>query len=144
MDAGEVPLTIFTLVGGVKFGLIALLVKELLSLTVSGSNPFGLLADFLACGSFLTACWLIYKDRTSFRIITFVTMVVIATLTRLLVVVPVNLLVLRLQFGTCPKEVMKMMVWILPFNGIKAIFTALCAYLLLPKLQKSLSKYFAG
>lgn len=138
MDFGEVPLLLIACIGDWKLGLTALAIKELLSLTVSGSNPFGLLADFMVCGAFIFVTAKVLKGNSK----PLVTLAAIScgALVRTIVGIPVNLIILRLQFGTNAADVLAQMVYILPFNLAKSFLGGASILYLLPRLKGPLSK----
>lgn len=138
IDFGEVPLLLFACIGDWKFGLFALLIKEFLSLTVSGSNAFGLIADFLVCGTFILVTCIVLNDSSKFS--KMLAAISIGALARLVICIPVNFVILRLQFGTGAADVFAQLVYILPFNLVKSFLGGACILHLVPRLKSPLSK----
>jgi len=138
MDFGEVPLLLFACIGDWKYGLFALLIKELLSLTISGSNIFGLIADFLVCGTFILVACKVLNDSS--KLAKMLAAISIGTLARLVICLPVNLVILKLQYGTGAAAVFAQLVYILPFNLVKSFLGGACILYLLPRLKSPLSK----
>lgn len=138
LDFGEVPLLLISTLGAPSVGLAALALKEVLSLVFSGSNVFGLLADFVACGTFLLICAKIYIRSPGY--VSMGLAVFASGMSRMLVSVPVNLVVLKLQFGSGPASVLSQLIYILPFNFIKCVLGGLCVALLYPRLEKPFQK----
>lgn len=138
MDFGEAPLLLFSCIGDWKLGLTALLVKELLSLTVSGSNAFGLIADFIVCGTFILVTSKVLKDSSKFS--RMLAAISIGAMARIIVSIPVNLVILRLQFGTNAADVFAQLVYILPFNLVKSFLGGASILYLLPRLKGPLAK----
>ena len=66
----------------------------------------------------------------------------IAAVVRVLAAIPLNLLILPLQFGTPISGVWTQMGILLPFNALKALLDAACVFFLLPCLRKPLTKAF--
>ena len=96
MDLGEIPLLLAAMVLPGFSGLTALLVKEMLSFLIFGTNLYSLTADFLACGCFL------------------------------LVFTLLNLVILQLQYGSSIETIWAQMPFIVPFNGLKCVLDAVC------------------
>jgi riboflavin transporter FmnP len=133
LDFGETPLILLS-VFSVKYGLTALFMKELLSFTVSGSEILGLIADYVACGTFISVFGLMARAEVSAKKMAFAAC--IGSLARSVAVVPVNLIILRLQFGTDAPAVMAQMPLITIFNLLKCGLGSICAIFLYPKLKR--------
>lgn len=142
MDFGEVPLLLAAVFAGPAPALGALFLKELLSFLIYGSNPFALMADFAACGCFLAVFHAVCAGRKGPG--ARYAGILLGAAVRMLFAIPVNLIVLKLQYGMPPDAVMAMMVYILPFNLVKCIADGICAGLLYPRLEKPLEKHFDG
>jgi coenzyme F420-0:L-glutamate ligase/coenzyme F420-1:gamma-L-glutamate ligase len=133
LDFGETPLILMSLFS-VKYGIAALLMKELLSFTVSGSNILGLIADFAACGTFISVFGLTARGKITARKMAFAAC--IGSLARSAAVIPVNLVILRLQFGTDAPAVIAQLPLIIVFNLLKCGLGSVCAIFLYPKLRR--------
>lgn len=133
MDLGEVPLILVSVLFSPSISLAALFVKELLSFFLSGSNILGLAADFLVCGSFLMTFSLALRYKISLQTITAST--AIGATIRMLVAIPVNLVVLWLQYRTNAAGVWAQMPYILLFNLIKTTLDGVCFFFLYPRLS---------
>lgn len=133
-EFGEFPLILAGYLLSPLAGIFALGLKELLSLVFSGSNILGLLADFLISGSYLLVFSMFVRKNQALKGIVLAT--VIALLVRTIISIPVNILVLYLQFGTNIAGVLAQMPLIILFNIIKPTFNTGCFVLLYPKLKK--------
>lgn len=124
MDLGEIPLLLCVMLLPGWTGLIALLVKECLSFLLFGTNLFSLTADFLACGCFLAGFLLIYKPAPSLK--RFGVAVALASILRMLFSIPLNLVILQLQYGSTIEAIWMQIPYIVPFNGLKCLLDGLC------------------
>lgn len=124
MELGEVPLLFAALVLPGFCGLTALAVKELLSFLVFGTNLYGLTADFFACGCFILVFTLLRRENCPFRNFAFA--VGVASVARMLFSVPLNLVILQLQYGSSVETIWAQMIFIVPFNGLKCLLDAAC------------------
>lgn len=138
LDFGEIPLLLLAASGDLSLAFVGLLLKEILSLAISGSNIFGLLADFCACGSFLFVFGHVLQKRKDIRSITLATLV--GGVVRMVLSIPINLIILKLQFGTDAVGVWAQMPYILPFNLIKCLLGGACILYLYPRLHSFLIK----
>ena len=107
------------------------LVKCILYFLVHGGSPYGHLSDLLATCVFVgCATFLLEKMRSAKRthmILYCAAGAVAATL----VMIPANYIILHLQFGMDPAAVSASMIYIIPYNLIKAGLNsafALCLY----------------
>ncbi len=144
MHFGEVPLLLVMLLGPWKLAVCALLVKEALSFFISGSNIFGLFSDFVLVGAWLITARLVVgasKAPDSGKSVLLGTLAGAAV--RMLLSVPVNLLVLWLQFGTPADAVMLTMPYIFAFNLIKTLLSGACVALLYKRAGSALSEYLS-
>ena len=134
MDAGEIPLVITTCILSTWDGLAALLLKELLSFLLFGTNPFGLAADFLACGVFLLVFSLIIRGRISPKGL--LAGITAGALVRMAAAIPINLIILQLQYGSTAEAIWAQMIYIIPFNGLKCLLDGACLAVLFKQLQR--------
>lgn len=104
-----------------------------------GTNVFALTADFAACAVFWVHSPLLQKQFGTVRLLV---SFLIAAVVRVLAAIPLNLLILPLQFGTPISGVWTQMGILLPFNALKALLDAACVFFLLPCLRKPLTKAF--
>ena len=105
--------------GSFPMGLVSLFLKELLSLLFWGTNVFALTADFAACAVFLGAFSFCCKKQ--FGTVRLLVSFLIAAVVRVLAAIPLNLLILPLQFGTPISGVWTQMGILLPFHALKAL-----------------------
>lgn len=142
LEFGEIPMLLLLMLGTGGMAIEALLLKELLSFFMFGSNIFALIADFVACGTFLLTYSLVWRKGGDSRRILLATGV--GAVARVLIAIPDNLVILPLQYGTPLVGVWAQMIYILPFNALKCVLDGACILLLYPRIKKSLEKYFAG
>ncbi|MGI6507812.1 MAG: ECF transporter S component [Saccharofermentanales bacterium] len=139
MDPGEIPI-MFMFMVSTGSGLMSLLLKEIITLVISGSNVLGLIADFMIAGTFFVCFSYLYtrfvEGRHTFVRVLVVT--VIASMVRVVVAVPVNLLILKLQFGMSAAAVWAAMPFIAPFNLIKSLFGGFVFYVLYQRVREPL------
>lgn len=138
MHFGEVPLLLVMLCGPWQLGICSLFIKEILSFFISGNNIFSLLADFISVGTFLlTTKFILKKAESNFFSILIAS--AIGSIVRMLAAIPVNIVVLHVLYGSSFEAVMLQMVYILPFNLIKAMLSGICAALVYVRAKKPLS-----
>ena len=142
MEFGDVPLLLLIMFGTLTMALQALLMKELLSFFIFGSNPLSLSADFFACAAALIVFSLVWKKgNRSFGQTLLAAFC--AALARMLISIPVNLVILPLQYGTPIQGVIAQMVYFLPFNALKSIICGFCVALLYPRLKEPFGRHFS-
>lgn len=134
-EPSEIPILLSVCLFGPWAGLLANLVKDLLYFLFRAKSIFGPTADFIATSSFVMIFGILF---TKFRNNTgFILSLAAGIIGRILVMVPVNIVVLRLQFGMSPAQVMDMMVpVIIPFNLIKGGINAVGVYFVFKALVK--------
>ncbi len=137
MEFGEVPLIILTAFTSWKYGLLALLVKQMLSFTLTGTNILSLTADFVACGTWLLAFDLLYKKSSKLWL-----SVALGGILRMIIAIPLNFIILPLQYGSNMAVIMSQLVYILPFNFLKSALDGVCFKVLYSKLVKPLQDSF--
>lgn len=146
LEFGEIPLLLLLMFGSLPMALEALVLKELLSFFFWGTNLFALASDFAACGVFLAAYAAVWKrpgrDGGDLRRIAFSALIGAAA--RVLAAIPINLIILPLQFGTPLAGVWAQMSFLLPFNALKCLLDAVCVLLLYPRTKCPLTKVFSG
>ncbi len=142
LEFGEIPLLLLLMLASGGMALEALVLKELLSFLLFGSNILALIADFVACGAFLVVFSLVWRKGGGIKRILLATM--IGTAARMLISIPDNLIILPLQYGTPIVGVWAQMIYILPFNALKSILDGACILIVYPRIKKPLERYFAG
>ena len=98
--------------------------KELVSFLIFGTNLYGLMADFLACGCFILVFTLLRRENRSFRNFAFA--VGAASIARMIFSIPLNMVILQLQYGSSVETIWMQMPFIVPFNGLKCLLDAAC------------------
>lgn len=140
---GEVPLLLLTVCISLELGLIALFGKEILSFILSGSNILGLIADFVLVAAFLFVTAIILK-KTKKRTVNVMTAAFCGAVIRALLAIPVNIVILRFQYGTPVAGVLAQLVWIIPFNFLKSFLDMVCVALLYERLKTPMQKALYG
>ncbi|MDL2213954.1 ECF transporter S component [Clostridia bacterium OttesenSCG-928-O13] len=133
VEFSEIPLLIFAVMVSPGVGICAQLVKDVLML-FAGSNIFGVTSDFIAGATFILVFTYIVGKAPNYRRIAIAT--VLGPAARMVVAIPLNLVILWLEFGRTPAQTMAMMPVLLPFNLIKSLLGAVCFALLYPQLRR--------
>ncbi|HHV79339.1 MAG TPA: ECF transporter S component [Firmicutes bacterium] len=135
-DPGEFAMLLAGVTMGPRAGVMAVAVKDLLYLLFRAKSPFGPIADFIACSSFVYVVSLITRQRKDTAGLAMAC--VIGTIARIIVMIPANVIILRLQFGFGFSKVMSM-VWpvIVPFNVVKSLTNALIVIPLIAALKRT-------
>ncbi len=134
LELSEAPLLLLAVLVSPLTGVVALLVKDLLGVIFSGYNVFGVSADIILTGVFVLLFARLLRGGVTLP--KALIAAGLASLARMLLSIPVNLIVLWLEFGTPAAGVMAMMPYILPFNLIKCCVNAMIFYLLYPRLSR--------
>ncbi len=142
MDFGDVPMQVLALFGGGGMAFGALVIKELLSVFVFGTVIFGPAGDFFTAAPFLLVFSLVWKRRGGFRRLW--AALIAGALARAAACVPVNLVILPMQYGMTRTAVLAMMPQIIPFNIIKCLVCGLITTLLYPGLRAYFRRQGAG
>lgn len=138
MDLGEIPLLIAAYLFP-SMALMSLLLRELMSFFFFGTNILSLTADFLACGTFLAVFALLAGRRKDRKHL--IAALLIGTGARAVAAVPINLVILQLQYGSSLETIWMQMPYIVPFNMIKCALDGV-VFLLLQKRLETASKAF--
>lgn len=126
--SGMIILLATVLLGPVG-GVTASFMKDFLFLLVGAGNIFGVCSDFVNTTLFALTAGLIIRRGASLQnhLLGYVSAILAATL----IMIPVNLVVLQLEFGMAVETIMGMMApAILPFNLLKGICNGLAYHLL--------------
>src|SRR2546425_3627201 len=118
------------LVAGVLYGpaagVMVVAIKDLLFLA---RNPFGIAADFTAAATFVGVTSWIYLRGSGTTAPRLLWAAAFGIAARVLVMIPVNFVILRLQFGMPPERVAGLLLpAIVPFNGLKGLMNAALAF----------------
>ncbi len=111
------------------------LIKDLLYFMFRAKSIFGPASDFMASSCLVFVMGVVYQRLPSTT--GFLVAASIGTLARVLMMIPINRIILWLQFGMTSTQVMAMM-WpaIIPFNLIKSTLNALGALVILEALLR--------
>lgn len=113
-EPSDVPLMLATVIYGPFAGLLALSAKNLLYFLLHGGNIFGIFMNFSASATFLLVLSFFYK-RTHFII-----SAGLATVALALIMIPLNVIIVPLQFGMAFEQVWALVLPVyIPFNLIK-------------------------
>lgn len=132
MDFGEVPLLIAAYLFP-SMGLFALVLKELMSFFFFGTNALALVADFLACGTFLGVFSLLVAHRRDKK--SMLMAILLGTGIRALAAIPINLVILQLQYGSSIETIWMQMPYIIPFNMLKCVLDGTVFFALYKRLS---------
>ncbi len=125
--SGMIILTATVLLGPVG-GIFACFLKDAVFLLVGAGNIFGVTSDFINTAVYALAAGLIIRRASTVQ--NHLLGYLAGTLAGTLVMIPVNLLVLQLEFGMTPEAIMGMMLpAILPFNLLKGLCNGLVFHL---------------
>lgn len=125
---------------GAAGGVISCVIKAFLFFIVGAGNIFGVVSDLLANLAFiLPACLVIQKvSGMRGRLIGYI----VGTVIGALVMIPVNLVILQLEFGMDVPTILGMMLpAILPFNLLKGVCNSVVYELLGRPLSRVLQKH---
>ena len=116
---------------GPGVGVLVVLVKDLLFLLFRAKGPLGPAADFLAASTFVAVTAWAFRRGSGPFVPRLLRAVVLGTAVRVVVMIPANFVILGLQFGMPPAQVVRMLLPIIvPFNGLKAAVNAAVALLI--------------
>ena len=132
-EPGEIPGIIAACMMGPWAGVLVNAIKDILYFFLRAVSIFGPMGDFIASASFAFLVGLVYqKFKTPGG---FLAGSIIATVGRVVIMIPGNLIILGMQFGMTPMEVMDIMLpAIIPFNLIKSIINAIGAFVIIKLL----------
>ncbi|WP_419880363.1 ECF transporter S component [Peribacillus sp. B-H-3] len=115
-EPSDIPLMIATIVYGPVAGLMALTVKNLIFFITNGSSIFGIFMNFCASATFLLVMSFVNKK------INIVVSGVAGSIAMALIMIPLNMMIVPIEFGTPFKEVQSLLLPVyIPFNLIKGV-----------------------
>ena len=120
---------------GPAAGFECALVKNVLYFLIHGGNPYGHLSDFLMTSVFtLVVTGLLYRKAAPANAapsgIREIICCAAGCAAAVLFAIPMNYVILRLQFGMAPAAVTASLVYIIPFNLLKTVLNSVAALLL--------------
>lgn len=125
--SGMIILTATVLLGPAG-GVLACLMKDLIFLLVGAGNLFGVTSDFLNTAMFALVAGTIIRRGPTLK--NYLAGYLAGVLASTLLMIPVNLVVLQMEFGMAVETIMGMMLpAILPFNLLKGLCNALVFHL---------------
>ena len=114
------------------------LVKCVLYILVHGGSLYGHVSDLLATCVFAgTTSYLLYRKKQPERKDMFI-FPVVGAIAVTLVMIPANYVILHLQYGMTASAVSASMIYIIPFNLIKAGLNSAFALCLYPSVSKAI------
>lgn len=130
-EPSDVPLIIATVAYGPLAGLMTLTVKNLLYFLLHGGNIFGIFMNFSASATFLCVTALFYRR------LHFIISAGLGTVFMALIMIPLNVIVVPLQFGIPFAQVWALMLPVyIPFNLIKGCLNTALFLLIWPLIKK--------
>lgn len=134
-EPSEIPAIFAAAVMGPAAGVAVCMIKDILYLMFRAKSIFGPASDFIASSCLVFVIGIIYQRLPSRK--GFVIACAIGTFSRVLMMIPINLIILHLQFGMNITQIMAMM-WpaIIPFNLIKSAINSIGAFVLLEALLR--------
>ncbi len=130
---------------GPGVGVLVVFVKDILFLLFRARGPFGPTADFIAASTFVgVTAWAFRRGSGPF-VPRLLQAAVLGTAARVLVMIPVNFVILALQFGMPPAKVARMLLpVIIPFNALKAAINAAVALLIAEPVTRYAASWFVS
>jgi len=137
-EPSEIPAIFATAVLGPVAGVAVCAVKNVLYFMFRAKSLFGPASDFMASSCLVFVIGIIYQKFPSTG--GFLMACSLGTIARVLMMIPINLVILWLQFGMNSTQVMAMM-WpaIIPFNLAKSVINSLGAFVLLEAVLRRAS-----
>lgn len=132
-EPGEVPGLLAVYLLGPVAGVLVNGIKGTIYFLFRATSIFGPISDFLASGSFAIILGWIYRSCKGKG--AFVYALLFANIGRVLIMIPVNIIILGLQFGMDKGKVMSLMLpAIIPFNIIKSTLNSIFAHIIIKVL----------
>lgn len=125
---------------GPAAGVLACFIKGFLFFITGAGNIFGVTSDFIANIVFVAPAALLLRKQGGLK--GGIAACALGTRLATLVMIPVNLVILNLEFGKLPGEVMAMMLpAILPFNLLKGLFNSVLFFIAGRPLAAALGRH---
>ena len=126
---------------GPASGVLVVLVKDLLFAVLRGGSPFGPAADFAAAGTFVAVTgWMFRRSGGGVTTSRVLLASVVGVLARVAVMIPVNFVILSLEFGMPAERISSMLLPIIvPFNASKGLINGILAAILVPPVLRALA-----
>jgi len=114
-------------------GVAVCFFKDLLYFFLRAKSIFGPTADFIASSIFTFIVGTIYHSHLSQnKKLLLIMGGLIGTICRIIIIIPINIVILHLQFGFTTKKVLGMLLPVLiPFNSLKSIINFIALYLVI-------------
>ena len=122
MEFSEVPVLLAGMLLGPGAGLCVQAVKDILLVLIRGSALWGVFSDFVSGGTFiLFFCWIGRRNHKN-NLWGLIAASVVSTILRCAISIPLNYLVLSMQFGHDLSYITSILApAILPFNAFKSL-----------------------
>lgn len=123
IEFSEVPMLVLGVFFSPGLGLAAQMVKDFLMLILGGATPWGVISDFV-CGSTLMLVFsLLWRRTQTMPVVGRALLAGIAAIAaRCLIAIPLNYVILGIEFGSSVSDVTAMLLpIIIPFNAFKSL-----------------------
>ena len=125
---------------GPACGVLSCFIKGFLYFITGAGNIFGVISDFLANIIFMIPAVLVIRRRGG-SVKAAAAGCALGTVLATLAMIPINLVILRLELGLMPDAVMAMMLpAILPFNLLKGVLNSVIYFLAGPPLTRLVAR----
>jgi len=122
-------------------GLLAQAVKDLLMLTLGGATIWGVLSDFICGGTLIAGFSIAWHRFAAPPAKRFALAAVIGIALRCIISLPLNYVILGIEFGTTVQSITAMFLpIILPFNALKSLCNIFAAGLVMRVSHKQLQR----
>lgn len=120
------------------------LVKCVLYFISHGGSPYGHLSDLIAMLTFACITSALMHRLGTQSVKKRILACVVGVLAVTLVMIPANYIILYLQYGMAPAAVTATMIYVIPYNILKAGLNSVIALVVYPPIYKALSKMEAS
>lgn len=131
------------LICGLLFGPIAALecagIKSVLYLLMTG-DIFGTASDFIATAIFAVLTVYLINKKTNGKILGFIFCCILGSVVTTAVMIPLNYLILWLEFAMPAAAVTASLVYVIPYNILKTLCNGLIGFVLTVPFKKTISK----
>lgn len=139
-EPSEIPVLVASATFGPIAGVMTNLIKDILYFMFRAKGIFGPLSDFLITSVFAFVVGWIYRKKPDSKGLIFAC--IVGTIARTIVMIPVNCVILPLQFGYGVDQVLQMMPYaLIPFNLAKAVINSFGTVMLYHPLIKRIPKF---
>jgi ECF transporter S component (folate family) len=138
-EPSEIPVLVASVTFGPVAGVMTNLIKDILYFMFRAKGIFGPLSDFLITSVFAFVVGWVYQKKPGSKGL--ILACIVGIIARTIAMIPVNCVILPLQFGYGADKVLQMMPYaLLPFNLIKAVINSFGTVVLYQLLLKRVPK----